>query len=162
MKMKRKQGFTLVELMCVIVIIAILLSLAIPGLLRSKMTANESSAISSTRTISTAEAQFKQSLISDANSDGQGDYGTLDQLANPGMGSEPFIDEVLGSGFKEGYEFMIDVVPGSDVTPATYECWARPAVQDRTGVRKFYVDQTGVVRFSNDGSEPGPTSPPIG
>ncbi len=72
-----KRGFTLIELMIVVAVIAIIAAIAIPNLLRSRMSANEASAAGSMRTLSTAEASFQAAGFVDSDGNGEGDYGTL-------------------------------------------------------------------------------------
>ena len=84
--------------------IAIVASIAIVNLLRSRMSANEAAAVANTRMISTAEIAFKSAGFFDSDGNGNGDYGTLAQLGNPdGSGTtQPFIDTVLATGNRLG------------------------------------------------------------
>jgi prepilin-type N-terminal cleavage/methylation domain-containing protein len=77
---KRVLGFTLIELMIVIAIIAIIAAIAIPGLLRARMSANEGSASASLRSLASAQASFAKANSVDQDNDGQGEYGTLNEL----------------------------------------------------------------------------------
>jgi len=161
--MSKKSGFTLIELMIVVAIIAIIAAIAIPNLLRSRMSANEAGAAGAMRTISTGEVGYQTAAFTDADGDGVGDYGTLAQLADPdGAGATPpFIDQVLGGGAKHGYNFTVNVVPGGPAALPAYQCTAVPAAAGRTGFRQYFVDESGVIRFTADGSAVTATSPPL-
>ena len=141
--MKRNQGFTLIELMIVVAIIAIIAAIAIPSLLNARKSGNEASAISSLRTLSTVNEQYRTRF---------GDYSN-----NLGaLQTEAYIDSVLGAGSKAGYDFTY--TGGSD----TWNCVAVPTPPvGTTGDRGFRVDESGVIRFSTDGSAPTTASSPL-
>ena len=159
--MKSRSGFTLIELMVVTLIIAIIVAIAVPLFLRNRIGANESGAIGALRTISSAEIGYQAARIKDEDGDGEGEFGTLEELGNPTEGSEPFIDSSLASGIKQGYRFEVTLVPPSGNIPPSYGARAVPLVDTKTGVRKFYINQSNVLRFTADGSEPGPDSTPL-
>jgi len=156
-------GFTLVELMIVLMIIANLTAIAVPMFLRMRMNSNETSAVASTRVIATAEGAFQAAAFVDADGNGEGDYGTLAQLGNPdGAGVvEPFIDRVLSSGKKAGYTFVIKTAPGSNAALPLFSAYAWPLTPGRTGYRQFFVDESLVIRQTKDGTAVSATSPPI-
>ncbi|MDX9974883.1 MAG: prepilin-type N-terminal cleavage/methylation domain-containing protein [FCB group bacterium] len=161
--MSKKSGFTLIELMIVVAIIAIIAAIAIPNLLRSRMSANEAAAAGAMRTISTGEVGFQTAAFEDADGDGVGDYGTLAQLADPdgADATPPFIDDVLGAGAKQGYNFAVAVVAGGAAVLPAYTCTATPAAAGRTGFRQYFVDASGVIRFTADGTAVTVASAPL-
>src|SRR5207302_4227163 len=92
-KMKKDRGFSLLELLIVVAIILIIATIAIPSLLRSRQSAQESSAVAQIRTINTAEITYLSS--------NQGSYGSVAQLITQGLLDSRF------SGSVSGYNFAI-------------------------------------------------------
>lgn len=136
-----RKGFTLVEIMIVVAIIALLAAIAIPNLLRARHNANEAAAIASLRTISTACESFRAAQTPTTYP------GSLAVLGAPPSGP-PYIDTTLASGTKQGYGYAY--VPGVN----TYSCTATPTVSGTTGTRVFFVDESGVLRLNNAGGLP--------
>jgi len=147
--MKREQGFSLIELLVVVVIIGVIAALAIPGLQRARRYAQSGSAIQSLRTITTAENLYERRHKV---------YATLIDLVPEGS-----IDNNLGLGTKSGYNFSITLVlDANDLANGkllTFKCNANPQADPATGLY-FYVDETAVIR-SNEGGPADSTSPVI-
>ncbi len=153
----RQKGFSLIELLIVVAIILIIAAIAIPNLLRSKMAANEASAVGSLRAINTACITYSTIY-------GTG-YPAL--LANLGPGApataatSDLIDSVLAAGTKSGYVFTYTAGAAVGGTINTYTITAVPANIGTTGQRQFFTDQSGVIRANPSGAA-DVTSTPIG
>ncbi len=137
-----RTGFTLVEIMIVVAIIVLLAAVAIPGLLRSRLNANEAAAIASVKTISWAATTYRA-----ANAAYPANLSVL-STTNPA-----YIDSVLGSGTKQGYNFVLE---GDD---NDFNLSATPVTPNITGVRSFFVDTGGVIRSSANGTADATSSP---
>src|ERR1041385_2096134 len=104
--MRPPKGFTLIELLIVVGVFLIIVAIAIPSLLRSKIAANESSAVSTIRQISTAEISYHTTYPS------IGYAPNLSSLGGPAVGCTPtpanacILDSVISSGNKNGYQFF--------------------------------------------------------
>lgn len=132
-RLVRRKGFTLVEIMIVVAIIALLAAIAIPNLLRARHNANEAAAIGSLRTISTACESFRAAQTPPSYP------ASLAILGAPPSGP-PYIDTNLAAGVKQGYTFAY-----APALPNNYTCTATPQQAGVTGTRIFAVTASGVI-----------------
>jgi len=153
--MQKQEGFSLIELLIVVAIILIIAAIAIPNLLRARMAANESSAASSIRTVSTAQVTYQSTYPT------VGYAATLLALGGPlGAACVPapasacLIDGVLanngnpaGSG-KSGYTFQ----GASANAGSSYYASGNPLTVGQTGTRSFCSYEDAVVRFNAAGA----------
>jgi prepilin-type N-terminal cleavage/methylation domain-containing protein len=138
-----QEGFSLIELLVVVAVILIIAAIAIPNLLRARASANEASAVSSIRIMSTACLTYNSTY---------GQFPALQANMGPTNGATPssseadLLDSSLGTAnaVKSGYAVVY--VAGTSTPISSYTINADPVVQNGTGVRHFYTDQSDVIR----------------
>lgn len=139
--MKDERGFSLIELLVVVVIIGLIASIAVPNLKRARQQAYSSSAIQSMRTITTAEVLYERKFK---------EYATLAELAPEGT-----LDPYLSVGLKGHYAFLITLAPDK----LHYTVTASPLL-DPGEMNYYFTDESTVIRV-NDGGPADVNSDPI-
>ena len=140
-KLMGRKGFTLVEIMIVVAIIALLAAIAIPNLLRARLNANETAAMAALHTIASVCTAYHDVNYTAGTSTHTYPIQLSDLGAAHNAPGPAYIDPVLETGTKQGYTYTFAGAENA------YTCLASPVTVNVTGERSFFVDQTGVVRW---------------
>lgn len=140
--MNSQKGFSLIELLIVVLIIGIIAAIAIPNFIGARRSANEASTISNLRVLHSAEAVYSRT-----------NGGGLFTESFTNLVTAKVVDPVLGSGSKSGYTYLIKVNPTD--AKVSFTIGAIPNVTSgtlQTGSRRFCIATDGVIRFETDPS----------
>ena len=149
---RRQHGFSLIELLIVVAVILVIAAIAVPNLLRARISANEASAGASMRTIATAELTYDLSYPAVG-------YANLVVLGgaagcSPSSTTACLLDEVLTTGNKSGYTFVATTSTSGTSVMDQYLTTSIPQITNVTGVKAFCEIEDHVVMFITPATVP--------
>ena len=165
MKIRNTKGFSLIALLIVVAIIGIIAAIAVPGLLRARMSGNEASAIGSLRAINSSESTYSSSCASNGYAQHLADLalaptGSTAAFISPDLASDPSTKSGYSVALAGGNGFTVVTTAANTCNAASagavsiYYAAAAPVTVGSTGQRAFATDSRGTIFFSNTGVSP--------
>jgi type IV pilus assembly protein PilA len=146
---RHEHGFSLIELLIVVAIILVIVAIAIPSFIRSRIAANQASAIESLRVLGTSEVTYA-ALYGNGYSTSLSALGPASPGAVPTPSAAGLIDDLLANGSKSGYQF---IYTPTLLEPASgryngYIILANPTDPGISGIDYYYEDETHLIRMN--------------
>lgn len=157
--MNKQKGFSLIELLIVVVIILVIAAIAIPNLMRSRLAANESSAVATLHTMNTSEIVYSTTFGQGFSADLASLGGSCTVTTAPTSAAACLLDPVLANdpATKSGYTFAY--TPNGSPLIGSYTLTATPIAVGTTGQRYFFTDQSEVLRADPAAAATAASSP---
>ena len=158
--MRKQKGFSLIELLIVIAIILIIAAIAIPNLLRSKMAANETSAVGTLRAINNAQVLYANTYPDVGFAANLGTLGGASPCT-PSQATACFIDPVISQAPNTKAGFVFTVANDGQVPSVGFTGNGTAQTFGTTGARNFFTDQSFVIRYNKVAGAAAVTDTPL-